>query len=127
MRIAAISIIALCMTAPAAAEEVLYCIDTESTGFKWDKQGNAWRTGFKPGRFTVKVISETKRMISLEENAVPYNCRAILGIDFCTRATGVVFDPINFKGNSYTRAHLFGTPIGGDPNITVSYGTCTKY
>ena len=39
MRIAAIAIIALCMAAPAAAEEVLYCTDTDSNGFVSDKQG----------------------------------------------------------------------------------------
>ena len=76
MRIAAIAIVALCMAAPVAAEEILYCADTDATGFFWDKQGKAKRTRFTPMQFTVKVISETKRSIFLQEGIVvtPYTC-----------------------------------------------------
>jgi hypothetical protein len=35
--------------------------------------------------------------------------------------------PWFFLGDAYTRAYLFGGPVGGDNNIVVAYGICTKF
>jgi hypothetical protein len=49
---------------PVLAEEVLYCVDTEMVGFAWDKAGQARQARFKPDRFTVKLVSDTERIIT---------------------------------------------------------------
>ena len=100
MRIAAIAIVDLCMAAPVSAEGVLYRTDTDGNGFSWDKQGKAQRTGYTPERITVKVISETKRMILWQEmpDAWSYGCR----VD----TAGAGDDQVLFTGDPLASCHL---------------------
>ena len=54
-----------CITSPVLAEQVLYCVDTAVTGFKWSERGKASVSKFSAERFTVKVVSDTARIITL--------------------------------------------------------------
>jgi hypothetical protein len=127
-------ILLLCFTvSPLLADEVLYCTDTASTGFKWDKEGDAARpTRFELQRFTIKVISDTQRTITpmigdTAGNPFSYSCITIKGRMECEFG-GAGSVPWTFHGNTYVRAFLAGPPIGGgDPNIYIAYGTCTKF
>jgi hypothetical protein len=114
------------MAAPASAEVVLYCVDTAGNGFAWDKQGKVSRTNFHPARFTVKVISETERMINLPAfgDSTRYICVKSETAPFyhCNLATGSVAFPIIFDPKGYVRARMTkGSQVG------VAYGTCTKF
>jgi hypothetical protein len=127
-----ISALAFCLflASPAWAEEILYCSDTVANGFRWDQDEKVKRDGFKPERFTVKVISETKRVISENGHEIGYSCEKKKGGDYCYRINRNSMAPIIFGTKGFTRAYLFGTPLGGedvDPNIYVAYGTCTKF
>ena len=52
-------------SAAASAEEVLYCMEKDSTGFYWNKRAiEGERTGFKLSRYIVNIVSETKRTIT---------------------------------------------------------------
>jgi hypothetical protein len=63
-------IIGLCFFAsPVLAEEVLDCTDTAVVGFKWDNKGVASPIGFEPNRYTIKVVSDSKRLITLMARA----------------------------------------------------------
>jgi hypothetical protein len=113
----------------------------EVTGFKWDKNRNAFTTKFSPQRFTVKVVSETERFITQTTgDAVGftdhYECRpsapsSAPDLIACHDAEG--FSPWLFRLNTYTRAFLYGSSLyrspgaGGDPNIWIAHGTCTKF
>jgi hypothetical protein len=129
MRFISALVFCLFLASPAWAEEILYCSDTASIGFQWDKDGKAKPLGFNPRRFTVKVISETKRVISEDGNESEYTCLDFEGRYYCSETSGRVATPTVFGTKGFTRAYLLGTPLGGDtdPNITVSYGTCTKF
>lgn len=130
MRIISALVFCLFLASPAWAEEILYCSDTDKNGYFWDKDGNAKRTGFNPKRFTVKVISETKRVISEDGYESEYTCDKKLGAYHCRETNGFNMSPIIFGPKGFTRAYLLGTPLGVgifDPNIYVAYGTCTKF
>jgi hypothetical protein len=128
----------LCFTASSVlAEEVLYCTDTSLTGFVW-KNGAISTTNFNPEHFTIKVLSDTKRVVGEKVGSYLLTCEAT---DPTTMLTGegaiackdfLGSQPWMFyrKGasNTYTRAFLNGPPAGGgDPNINVAYGVCTKF
>jgi hypothetical protein len=122
------------MTAPAAAEEVLYCTDTDANGFYWDEQLNVKRGPFQLERFTVKVISETKRVIRWQGDNFDseYSCSTHVIFLHCVgivAGSADVVRPIIFGKSGYTRAFLFGPLLGGpaDSNIWIAYGTCTKF
>ena len=80
MRIAAI-LISVMLAAPAWAEEVLYCAETDSNGFYWEEgSSEGKRTGFKPKRYIVNIISESRRNISpmtgdTKGSTSSYTCR----------------------------------------------------
>jgi hypothetical protein len=116
---------ALCFVTVSSvlADEVLYCSDTAATGFVWEA-GSAKSVIFNPERFTIKVRSDTRRVIG--DNI--YTCRVEneLGRTACEAALSGW--PWIFHGNTYTRAFLLGPPAGsGDLNIAIAYGTCTKF
>ena len=101
-------------------------------------------------RFTIKVISETERSITrmvgdTAGKADSYECHRwgyyptppqpwekppppdnpVTCVD-----TFLGAEPWLFYKSNYTRAFLGGprvVPGGGDPNISVAYGTCTKF
>jgi len=127
---------ALCLAAsPVMAEDVLYCTDTEVVGFGWDKAGKVSRGKFDTTRFTIKVVSSTERIIAQMEGDTAgsqskYGCRsATVNKEerlSCSDMLGQ--EPWVFYRNTYTCAFLAGPPAGGgDPNILVAYGTCTKF
>jgi hypothetical protein len=134
---AGMCVLALCFTAtPLLADEVLYCTDTDATGFKWDKNGAAAHLMFVEERFTVKIISEDQRLItpSIGDTAgrgEGYQCSRPLPHALSDRIE--CHDPTGgevwvFFKNTYTRAFLAGPPAGGsDQNIWMAYGTCTKF
>jgi hypothetical protein len=53
---------------PTAQAAVLYCVDTDATGFVWE-HGKVLQRLFYQERFTVKVLSDTKRIIMRGETA----------------------------------------------------------
>jgi len=121
------------------ADEVLYCSDTAVTGFLW-KENTASPQDFTPERFTIKVVSAEKRVVNQESHSSyvlmctgsdPFALVTGEGMISCRDFLGS--EPwmfISHKGGSdtYTRAFLNGPPAGGgDPNITIAYGTCAKF
>jgi hypothetical protein len=129
MRIISALVFCLFLASPAWAEEILYCSDTAKNGFKWDKDGNAKHTLFNEKRFTVKVISETQRVVSQDGFENEYTCSKLSERYHCRGITGFNMFPIIFGPKGFTSAFLQGPPLGGntDPNIWVAYGTCTKF
>jgi hypothetical protein len=109
----------------ALAEEVLYCVDTDVVGFKWDKAGKARATSFSEGRYTVKVLSGTARILTQMVGDIagiltPMTCQTPYeGTIACVDALGT--NPWIFYHNTYTRAFLAGPPAGenADPNIWI--------
>jgi hypothetical protein len=129
-------IMTLCFAAsPLLADEVLYCTDTAATGFKWDKSGvaSAKPTLFNELRFIIKVVSDRERIIApmIGDTAgisSSYACVTSFETTECEWNGGAGAEPWIFHGNTYTHAFLAGPPAGGgDPNIYLSYGTCTKF
>ena len=118
---------------PAMAQQVLYCVDTEAVGFKWDKDGKARQRPFAEDRFTVKIVSDKERVIirmtgDTAGTSEHYTCKPTrpTGRMACDEGTGV--SPWVSYRNSYTRAYLAGPPAGGaDQNIWMAYGTCTGF
>jgi len=142
LRTAIISAIALWLSASLLlADEILYCTDTAVTGFKWDNAGNADLVKFDAFRFTVKVISDTRRAITrtVGDNAGISRSYTCVRIPFtrgsqdnqiiCNRVSGQ--DQWIFYKNNYTHAFLAGPSVGPanlmDQNIWIAYGTCTRY
>src|SRR6516225_4454760 len=64
LRTAMLGAMVLCSASLAMADEVLYCTDTDGIGFKWDNTGKVSSGKFNQDRFTVKVISDTQRVIA---------------------------------------------------------------
>ncbi len=126
-------LIAMLISVPAWGEEVLYCTETDANGFYWDKGATEGkRTGFKPGRFIVKIISGTKRTIMQTTGgpnlSMSYTCSRPWSDKIIVCAHGFGNQPWIFHNNTFVHAFLPGPPAGGgDPNIYVAYGTCVKY
>jgi hypothetical protein len=120
--VAALAVVLAFGNAQAAEEKVLYCTDTDVTGFKWIN-GNVKSTLFEQARFVVKVHENGDRTIG--KNL--YKCKSAPRSIFTCADASVAIDPWLFQGNNYTRANLFGDTVGGDPNIWVAYGTCTDF
>lgn len=125
----------LCLTATRAfAQEVLYCVDTNATGFKWDEHGTAAPQQFPHDRYTIKVLSDTDRIITRMDGSragggYHYACRRPYSDKdqiICEDSTGL--EPWTFHGSSYTYAFLAGPPTGGDSSdLIIGYGTCTHF
>jgi len=117
---------------PAMAEEDLYCVDTQAVGFKWDNGRQVWQSAFREDRFTVKVVSDTQRIITKMVGDTAgfsrwYTCSSTWSRGIaCNDGAGDM--PWVFYRDTYTRAFLAGPPAGGtDQNIWIAYGTCTKF
>ncbi len=135
-----------------AEERVLHCADTKSAGFLWKEgQTEGQITKFEPMRYIVKVkvlTSEDRPLrfrAEKEERIITptvgdtagepatFYCKkphphADPELLVCNELTGI--DQWVFNGNSYVRAYMFGTPLAAkhvDPNIMISYGTCTGF
>ena len=145
-RLAAV-LIAVMIAGPAWGEEVLFCTETDSTGFVWDKGSSEGRpTAFREKRYIVKIISESKREITptvgdTKGMTSHFTCRrpyfeAMSGSTgsygrlarqiVCSDSSGN--DPWIFHDNGFMYASLSGPPIAGlDPTAFIAYGTCVKY
>ena len=104
-----------------ASGQVLYCIDEAVAGFVWEGDTTR-RVGFVEERRVMKVLSEEERMAG----DTHLKCKqGLVGVLACEDRFG---DEIwKFKGDQFTRAFLQGGNLGGNPNIAIAYGTCTKF
>jgi hypothetical protein len=116
------------------AEEVLHCVDTDVVGFEWDKRNAASVRKARPDHWTIKVVSETERVITRTTGDTAgsshvYKCKRPFTSSqelACDEESGM--HPWVFHRNTYTHAFLYGPPVGGgDQNISMGYGTCTKF
>ena len=90
---------------------------------------------FNSERHTVKVVSDTERLITRMEGDTAgkpqaYECTQHSRIKAVTcQETLLPINAWHFYRDAYTRAYLFGGPpvSGRDPNIWIAYGTCTKF
>jgi len=119
-----------------AEERVLFCTETASVGFKWvEGQTEGRPTGFNLGHFTMKVLSETKRQIKDAGEGFFWTltCRKVSPnnkpeLIVCDYEHGNGTNPWAFNGNNFVKAFLEGPPVKGeDPNIFISYGTCSRF
>jgi len=127
-RIAAIAAIALCIASPSLAEEVLYCTDTDVSGFVFETSTKTEKFSSSEDRFTVKVISKTKREIQMSgsRHGVPYVCnkRSLDNSFYCN----IPYDryatvkPFLFYDNRKYRRSVLDVF-----RIYIAYGTCTKF
>lgn len=130
-RILTVAAIVMTLAGPAWAEETLNCVDKASNGFQW-KDGKAKRSGFKPERFTVRVVSDSVRILKPPGTSTPrkYECKKLLvspHILECWDTQNPTFNPIIFQGDRFARVSNFSEHVGGDPGMLVAYGTCTKF
>ena len=124
---------------PLAEERVLYCTATDSVGFIWeDGQTAGQSTSFKPHRYIVKVLSKEKRTVTPTTGDVAgktstLTCRKPYGEYYpgllvCGSSYSYGTSPWLFNGNKFVHAFVLGPTVGGnDPNIWISYGTCTGF
>jgi len=125
------------LAGPTSAEErVLYCIDTSITGFVWQEgQTEGQYTNFKPDRYVVKVLSETKRTITKVTGPTitwTITCREVGAYETKLFACNSDFytSPWVFRGDKFfVHADMYGPPVsdGDEANIGISYGTCTGF
>ena len=143
-----IAAVIVTLSSPAWGEEVLLCTETASQGFFWDNESSKGkRTGFKPRRFIVEVISEKGRDITLMKGNTRggsrrYIChrpyapwssskneedQRISRQIVCNDHFGA--DPWIFHDDTFMSANFSGPPTGGstDLNAWIAYGTCVKY
>ena len=124
---------------PVFAEEVLHCVDTENTGFRWGG-GHASKTDFILSQFIVKIgpSEGTHRLVSENERLIAQvtglEVQGWLDVYHCEKYddksvvcnTSSKTRPWFFGDNGhYVQAFLAGGP-GFDPNISIAYGICTK-
>lgn len=125
-------------TAPAAAQQHLFCTDTKGAGLFWDRNptGPGRISEVAPETFTVNIVSPVRRLITKKSGGVR---DAVCGtaaypdgdpnVTFCHGPTGAETWMFH-KSGAYTRSYLLGTPLGADftdPNIYVMYGTCRPW
>jgi len=123
-------------SAALAQDVYYYCTDAKAAGIKWDEKnpdGDGRVTDFLENRFTMKVISKMQRDITPTTGdtkgiTAHYTCRTLISRPLlaCIEKS-IATELWLFKGNQFTRTRLFGLTLGGDPNITVAHGTCTKF
>lgn len=126
-------VMALCVTASPLLADDLYCTDTDANGFKWDKSGAVRSKLFVEERFTVKIISDrllliTRRTGELAGKSSGFSCTHPFELmpDRIACNDTVGGEMWVFFRTTYVHTFLAGPPAGGaDPNIFVSYGTCT--
>ena len=126
------------VSGPVWAEVVLYCTDEKGTGIVW-KGDRAKVKEFGLNRYTVKVLSDTKRVAM--RNTADRDEKQLGGLDLsCSQPMKLVLPDLIycrdiggftnwlFSGNQYTRSSIFGRNIGGGgDDIWVSFGTCVEF
>ena len=120
------------LAASVGAEEVLSCKDTDVTGFSWES-GVPQRSDFDPIRFTVMVVTPSRRVIkfAVYPREIIYDCFSPIkdkDLSFCTSTLVKAVEPIIFRGNKFERVVNFTKYISGQSiGLAVAYGTCTKF
>ena len=136
MRAVLLVVVLVTLSQTALAEErVLYCTETDNTGFVWQEgQTEGEPTLFKKNRFIVTVLSEEKRTVTRDDGlgfTKVLTCRKPfppIDPDLLTCDDVFSVAPWLFNGNKFVRVFLHGPPVGGlDRVITISYGTCTEF
>ncbi len=153
MRVVLLVAVLVALAGSALAEErVLHCADAKSTGFFWKEgQTEGQITQFEPKRYIVrvKVLTSEDRPLRFraekEERIITPTVGDTAGSPgafYCKKPYPhvdpelLVCNELNgigqwaFNGNRYVRAYLYGTPLAAkhaDPNIMISYGTCTGF
>ena len=132
MRLTLMVAVLCCTASPVLAEQMLYCTDTDATGFSWPQKGKPRTAKFNPERHTIKVVSDTERIITrmvgdTAGSTDRYTCQLYLDRAIsCNDGSGN--RPWVFYRNTYSRAFLGGPPAGGgDQNTSIAYGICTKF
>ena len=114
-------------------EEVYYCADIDSNGFKYDKKLNKFKSvKFNLDKFKIKLDRGAKKIVLAEENGkkIIFTCKnpfsqtkpELLGCkeDF----TPLVF---NIKNGKFVHSFNYGYVGSGSDSISTSYGTCDKF
>ena len=138
LRTAILGAMVLGTASVAMADEVLYCVETDVTGFAWDNQRHVTRRGFNPpARYTIKITSPTERTITPMTGDIAgisdrYECKPVFSDKdqiTCRDVVGDLAPWVFYRNTTFARAYLAEPPAGGgtDPNLYVSYGTCTKF
>jgi hypothetical protein len=117
-----------------AGDVVLYCVETDARGFVW-KGPNVSPIRFSPSRYTVKIDPDGRNrtitdMTTSGGRALQYDCNIdkLTLTTVCDASFGGGSPWMFYSDKSFTHAFLAGPPAGGtDPNIYISYGTCTKF
>jgi hypothetical protein len=130
-----VAALSLSASIPVLAHEVLYCVDAESIGFKWETRDRGAVSKFLAERYTIKVLSDTERVITwmLGDTAVQadrYFCRrpSYSDADRIVCQDWTFSELWYFYQSTYTRAFLAGPPAGGEASsIWIAHGTCTKF
>jgi hypothetical protein len=130
-----VAVMVLCFTASLVlAEDVLYCVDTNVVGFKWDNIAEALPTDFAALRHTVKVVSDTERIITrmigdTAGDVIGFTCYHPFSrrkdTIACEDSAGNTW--IFYRDSIYTRAFLTDPPRHNDANILIAHGTCTTF
>ena len=129
MRLIAFIPLAMSLAFPSAAREVLVCKDIDRVGFSWKNDGSVARAVWPPSSFRVIILSETKRQIKLANDPVRYNYNCVKGRNnkiLCVEDLVPSHYPVIFQGQNFERVINNSKHIGGDPQLAVAYGTCTK-
>lgn len=123
--------LAIAAAMPAWAQDVLQCEDTDLTGFKWEQGASAppRRTEFQPQRFTVQVVSMERRVVKWQTLDEPWDYECVRGPGralVCATTALPGLNPIVFDGDRFERVSNYATHVGGDPDLYVAYGSCTR-
>jgi hypothetical protein len=116
---------------PAQAQDVLQCVDTAVTGFKWEGAAGPPRvTAFQAQRFTVQLASMERRTIQWPTLSQPWDYECMPSVPgralVCASTALPGLNPIIFNGDRFERVGNYSAHVGGDPDLYVAYGTCTR-
>lgn len=117
---------------PVQAQDVLQCVDTAVTGFKWEQgaAGPPRVTAFQAQRFTVQLASMERRTIQWPTLSQPWDYECVPSVPgralVCASTALPGLNPIIFNGDRFERVGNYGAHVGGDPDLYVAYGTCTR-
>ena len=128
-----LTIIALLFATPAWAEQVFYCVDEGSTGFRYDaERKERERVGFTSKKF--RVFFDLPK-----ENLGEFSGKIDGHITKCFKRTNIA-ECINYRGvgdhfyldlksGNYSRVMSLATHAVSPENndLYVSYGTCEKF
>ncbi len=110
-----------------AAVGVYQCTDDEVAGIIWEKKSSR-STSFDIKRHSMKILLSGTRIISSEGGApFAYTCtEAWKGLENSLIRCSSSVRTWLFRGDRYTFAFLYGQNLGGEPNLYISHGSCTK-